>query len=103
MGVRDREMQGSQAKTLQGGAGGRGGSGRASRHPPGHKGGAAPGGCRLSGGWDAQPSPEHVEKGVGSVLRPLPSSLPSRAIKTSSGLQMRACKLFPFCCFKPGP
>lgn len=33
---------------------------------------------------------------------PPQASLPSTAIKTPSGLQMQACKLFPFCYFKLG-
>lgn len=39
--------------------------------------------------WESAPGPA-----------PLPNSLPSMAIKTPSGLQMHACKLFPFCYFK---
>lgn len=37
----------------------------------------------------------------GTRAPPQPS-LPSTAIKTPSGLQMQACKLFPFCYFKLG-
>lgn len=65
--------------------------------------GLLPGGCRLRGGTLRLVLAQGSQGEEAGDQRPSPhpsSHPPGRAVKTPSGLQMQACKPFPFCYFK---